>query len=471
MIIKNNKNSYRFHFIYGIILSVIICAYCVMIANKPLKMDDLTFSHELDDAGLFDVLYDKYTKWSSRLCAEFLFISITRIPLVSCLLSAFFYITTYCNLRRLLNIQKFTSETVLFLVMLIYPFFDMFSAGFMVTSIVYIWSLCAITTLFVILKREQSNNSLRFFDLLILIVCIFFSMFIEQASLVLCILLFCYILLKKYKFQIIDHIVLTIFLLSLLGLLFALLSTGNANRLEFEISHVNPLFTTYSLFDKLSLGLYRINQIFLSRGNYIMYLFSITLIALSISNTQSKNSYLFLEGKELLKCPNYLFSAVLNCCKLFLSSIHIVILIGYALARHINIVHTFIFEPSNTYIINYTWSGFLSPLFFTVLYFVSVLFNLLNNLRHKDASIIICILTAGFLSQLALGFSPTIYVSGHRTAIFMYFSMIFSLCYIFNLIIDSKWKYKKSYSYCLIILCIIMATRMTRDTIILISSY
>ena len=64
---------------------------------------------------------------------------------------------------------------------------------------------------------------------------------------------------------------------------------------------------------------------------------------------------------------------------------------------------------------------------------LSILFSLYVILENKKTYLLtLFILTLGFASRMIMSFSPTIWVSGPRTCIFMYFSIIITIFILYQ---------------------------------------
>ena len=139
----NNKTSeQKKNLAYLAIFAFIMLLYHVIL--KVNFGDEVNyFSKQLDKYNLFEWLFSRYNKWSSRLIIEAMLVCLSRnlltvnIVLWKVLDFGFWMLLAY----SLYKLSHKVSLFALFILLLIYPFRDMAATGWMATTLNYLWPL------------------------------------------------------------------------------------------------------------------------------------------------------------------------------------------------------------------------------------------------------------------------------------------------------------------------------------------
>lgn len=250
----NNSDDIKKKYIrFEIALILIFCIVHLLIV--PDYGDDIKFAKIMKhyDYNIFQVLYHRYNTWSSRIFIEFFDFIIPCFPT---------YIwkvldIIFCLLLWKMSLIYIKDEYLSGLCLLAYPFFHMGSAGWQVTTIVYLWTfviwLAVISSiksnkrnfLCVVLETVIATNMeiLTVIHILTLGMWFFYLMHLQDDKLVLKLHsdIFKYIKNELNKNLTIKKIIVS-FVVTLLNLLNTLLCPGNTMR---EIKGIEKYFPTF----------------------------------------------------------------------------------------------------------------------------------------------------------------------------------------------------------------------------------
>ena len=356
--------------------------------------DDVNFAIRAKSMTFTDFNIYKYYNWSSRQLIE----------------SVLYFISVHSHVWMLLNslvitiIAKlieaiFCNHTIKMKILccigtLIYPLIDMSSAGWMATTINYYWPLGAILINLYYLKKANNFIKLKWYEFIISSIALLFAANLEQGFAILLgtyffYIIYCFINKRKISFFVILNIVLII-----ASGTYIFTCPGNWVRKKQEIKNWFPDFGTLSFFRKIEIGISSTVYPILFKNNVPMLFLSSTLLI--IINT-FKNS--------LVKASTMI---------IFVMTLVFGVLGKYGILSLSNLKS---FVPYIMFLIE----------FITLL--IIILFLIKDNRKNIDIFIILLI---GFGSRFMLCFSPTVWVSGNRTALFFYFSMIIASCLLIS---------------------------------------
>ena len=391
------KNKYVIMLLFFVIISIMHMFY-------NFSNDDVNyFNSILDNKNIMDFVIERYNNWSSRVIIESLLVVVSRNIYLWRVLDSLVIVLLVYSINKLFY-KKMTWNNLLFtcLIFFVYPFFDMTGAGF-----------CATIPFRNIYYGEKIDKRLLIFYVLALVyacnqeqsVCIVFG--VSLIYLMYCI---------KTKRDI-KYVVMTI-LIALASLIFIAGCPGNVIRKTVETTTHNPVYKYANFLDKIYMGIISTMSILLS--NLLVLLALISSLFVFIIR-KKENLFVKIIGSSL-----FLIILIIGCLK-----INTVIykkrllLFNYAS----DVKHAFLFDTRHIF-----------ALVISVLFIVTVIYILVKLLKENSILPIIIILM-GCASRVIMGFSPTVFVSGSRTMIFMYFSLLFIIIQLFNSISLKKKSY------------------------------
>lgn len=417
------------------ILPYIIYLIVLLIWHKWANLrtcDDPYFSDVLDTTNPFSFLYERYMTWSSRIGVEFVlihvgyFVELFRFLDVIINLSVLWMVIHLCKIRQL-KAQLFTVG-----LFLLYNLHEMRSAGWIATMVNYMWVLAALLFLWIVFTKYIDKGRLSVIEWLIVVCLIFFTGTHEQGL----IILIAELLACMFSYYI-HHNRISIPMLFYLGLALCTIiliaaSPGNARRMQMSIGDTDPYIVYCSFFDKIWLGMMRFNSMFMGKCHHIFVAFSICLYIHACS----------------MKRPNLHINRILGAIPLLISILYCISLNSTCF------LNNFFVKPEEPFLIDYgKWNNY-PPVIISTIVVLVVIYYIYRNTRLHSGIVYIGLFLSAVLSQIMMGFSPTIYRSHFRTSIFLYFAMIIIATVLFSE--SNKVNHSKSWMLFSTILLIIL---------------
>lgn len=372
----------------------------------PIAGDDLFFVAATDDKTIWEFLRMRYETWTSRIVIDFLVVSL--LP--------------HLWLWKLLDILIFASLPVLFArivgdsllvrwcsaaAVLLYPFHDVGSAGWVTTTVNYLWPVWGILVVGMLLRKMILSEQIRWYEGVFGgLACILAGSHEQTAVVLFLILALAGIsLIRKKCVKIPVFYILA--LLNIASLAFILCCPGNGNRNVVGTADM-PEFGQFGIFDKAYLGALGIERVFIAKVDIVFFVAAALLAVLVYIRTDSYK-------------------------KTLLSAVPLLILLGHSviLTAYPELSGIFVVPEQVT---SWEWNSLSTwmPMCYLAAVIVSVLYALYCLL--KDALFAwVCallLLGCGFAAGLVIGFTATIYVSGDRVYITLYFILLYLLLYV-----------------------------------------
>ena len=370
---------------------VFVAALIWHLVIKISAGDDVVYFQTLmDGRSIWEILAHRYATWSSRMAIEFVLIPLVQVPwlwkildiIVFTLIPVLLYRLLFLNPEKYLymecNINKTAGKWLVCAFMLLYPFSDMVSAGWIATTVNYLWPLLGLLYIALLLQKLAQNKFLHWYEGAAGVICCIFCSSQEQVAAILLVMLF-------------------------LALLFMILCCpGNSIRSMQEVEGRMPEFAYFSVWEKIYMGAANIERIFVAQVNSIFLIVSAVLAVL-----------VGLKTKNLIKT--------------LLSSVPVFCILGYALIRTGHPWYEKIFIiPKQTAEWNFKDPANWFPVIFLIVTVAGMSYALFCLMREKLETYFytIAILGVGLASGIVMGFSPTIYASADRPYIYLYFILM-----------------------------------------------
>ena len=364
--------------------------------------DDINyFNTILNDMSLGKYIVMRYNTWTSRIIIESVLVIVSRYVYLWRLIDSLVIVLLIYSINKLcFKKSNLWNVSFVMLVFLIYPLIDLTGAGFASCTINYLWVLSFMLFSFLpyrsIIYKEKINKKIYLFSVLALMyacnqeqcVCIIF---------IISLIMFVFSIKNKfdYRYSLVSLII------SVISIIFILTCPGNVARSIIEVKMWYPDYVNANLLDKIYLAIISSTSILISNG-IVLWLFCLTL-------------FLVIRSYKVNFIDTFMAFTLLIVCTV-LSGLRLV-----SLLFDIN-YKIFDYSTSIGHIFKFSFSNIL-VLCLCLLLFI-LIFYLLYVIYNKKSYIFIFIILLGLGTRFMLGFSPTIFASGRRTAIFLYFSLI-----------------------------------------------
>ena len=315
---------------------------------------------------------------------------------------------------------------------LLYPINQMAEAGWICTTNTYLYPAMFGVLSCTFLYAEYYN---RIKHKTIVLVAFCLSILIasdhELLAAFLALILIAFLIVYYHKNKKISKLALAGLLLNIANIVFILLSPGNGKRMASEINSWFPEFANFDLLDKMTLGIIRVYRVLLEEWNP---LFSILCVLVMVCGF----SFLKNPGKKIVSALPLLVVLARNT--------------RYN-SLHVNDVREIIYSSDTV----------IFPLIFVIISVVSIALVIFWSFNEKQSwlyLIPLAVLFGGVATVVAMGLSPTIYASGFRTTIFLYFGLIYLNLVFIRLIqqrVQPDEKRHVAIVVCLAVTCIILS--------------
>ena len=358
--------------------------------------DTAYFSSVLDSYTLKDFLISRYSGWSSRLIIEAILVLVSRnIYLWRILDTCVIGLLVYSLNKIFFRESNYKNVLVTCLLFLLFPMNDMRQAGFAATTTNYLWCFSFMIFSFIPFRNIYYNENINKKCIPFYIMSLIYACNQEQAV---CIVLMVSVafLIECIKKKLDYRYVVVYLIIAIASLIFILSSPGNKAR---YISEMNEYYTEYAnlnLLDKIYIGL--ISTISLMGNNmFVLWFFSLTIA-------------LFL-----YKCRDRAREFILGICMLLAITVFVILRMYTIITTQDWIIFNYQTIERNVFDMKWMLLGIL---------FIGVFVYLLWMLFPKKRISMIGLLLIGGASRVMMGFSPTVFVSGTRTMIFLYFALL-----------------------------------------------
>lgn len=419
---KNNKN-------YILFFSVIFCLHLCMRTNFGDDSD--YFLNILGKNSMAEFWKIRYHGWSSRLIIESVLVYLVHAPFVWKILDSLIYVLLAKTIAELLDLTgNEKGESLILSLLMLYPLTNMSSAGWMATTLNYLWvaafMLYSLIPLSYILKKKK----VTLFQWITCSLAALYASNQEQACACMCLIFFCALLIllfhpKYRKNHAGTGMILFLLVICMGNLLFILTCPGNANRSVHELSTsidaVN--YARYSSIDKIILGYKNSMVSIFSAKDFVLPLFLLVLLIAVIKRMGLCSLY-----SALLSLPFFI-----SMLRFFpLESMYEILFITNSLPL-----------TDNT---NYMLKEPYASLLFWIFILLLILLSLLAiSTDFSELMHMLFVLGCGLGSSMILGFSPSYAYSEKRTLIFFYFALIYCTVYITKKHLTFLSENKKAY--------------------------
>ena len=373
--------------------------------------DDPGYSRVLTDKSLIPWLVTRYEHWSSRslidaLTAAVLNMNVNLWRFADIAIIVFAAVSVS---KLFSSLEPNRNNWVIVGFLFIYPFHDLYGAGWGCTTINYLWPLAFGLYSVGILRKIVNNEEIRWYEYLLSSLALVFAVNLEQLCIIMLFVhgIFFFYLVTKGR---INLYLLVQTALCAASLVYIVICPGNAERFGAEIKTWFPAFSSLSLVNNLELGFTTSISKYILQMNRVYFAFSGILCYAALVKLSARKDRI-LGSLPFVLClfigvPLYLGTKISPEISNRLTHLY-----GNELAAD------FVFVPNIPLVLIFL--GVCLSVFTALYLYFGKTYNLILSLF---------VLSLGLGSRIIMGFSPTIWGSGPRTFIFMNFSMI--LCSI-----------------------------------------
>lgn len=406
---------------------IIFMLYLIIFFGVKIAGDDsilISKYRHLTWADHWQLIQDDYFNWSSRVLVNFVIHFLLGKPLIIFTVLNATFVTIFAKtLSKLFGgiKDKFLAHMSVVFLILIYPIYHLGTAGWVVTMMTYFWPMVFGFVALIPIKKILDGEKFKVWEYIGYSLALIYSAN-EEIKLIILLLLyitFCiYFALTRKKQTFFAWFLL---LLSVLSLIFTITAPGNGMRSLSETFYWFPNYTMLDTVDKLDIGFFAIMQSIMF-DNHLFIIFVALLMTVVIVK---KYQHPLLRTVGIL--PS-VFLLVFGPLKMMVMA-YFPTIDAFALDISKNGLITI---SGNTMMI---LAKYVIVIVFSFCFSTSILLCLDNLEKNIFA---LTLLIAGVGSRVAMGFSPTVYASGLRTATPLFFSIIAIGIMIFSQALDNN---------------------------------
>ena len=369
--------------------------------------DDVVFSAALDEVSLADFLRRRYFTWSSRVVIEtFLVFIASWSPWIWRILNGLVIIILINAVSKTFGLnEKYQNRILFFCLLLTIPVSSLNSAGWITTTMNYLWPLSFGMVVIASLRQIIIGN-LKISRFLVSLPAIIYAANMEQMAALLLGAYFVsgvYMLATKKQIHWMYFVQLIFIILSLC---FILLCPGNAQRTIIETEKYFPVFEELTVIQKLGMGFLVNARHYIAEAGRPLFLVLNTTLVIGVIIKNKRNPL-----RWVIACFPILSILLLEVLKalslagLWNKGLRLLEVIW----NNNSIAAASIFKKEFILI---------QSLYYLVVLLCVIISIYWINGRSFETLLQLTIIAAGFMSRFMIGFSPTIYASGDRTALF-----------------------------------------------------
>ncbi|KNZ43075.1 hypothetical protein AKG39_02660 [Acetobacterium bakii] len=418
--IKDSINK-LFHWEY---FPFIVFAFLMLMLHLGMKSygDDLVYREVLRNQSLWMYITNAYEQWSSRIIIMpvAVFFAGQGFGLFSMADAVVYFLLPFIISKIFVSDHKWEHNWIIVFLLACVPFATMMStAGWVVTSIHYLWPLTIGLVALYPLKKILLEESIKWYEYIIYFAALIFgiNMEIMAAIIMTFYIAFSLFLICKKKlswFLILGTII------SIGNLVFILICPGNSVRELAEIATRFPDYIDLGVIQKISLS-FTASLICIDQ-NFILLV--ITGMALVFSWHKDKMT-------RIVGVITFIFGLLVNLARVILMSPKFNGLLSKI--EGVNITDWIDYNKLMNVVPGLYHYIILVGMMISSLFLMGLTFLLFKN--SKKMWIAVMVMGAGIMSRVVMGFSATVYESGARTFLFEYVSFA-----IYGLLLYQEFK-------------------------------
>lgn len=387
--------------------------------DMPLNGDGSAwFAHSLENMSMFSFLKLRYFEWSSRTLIDFITVLLCYSPLIVWkILDSLVFTMIGVMIIKITEVKEFTLQIFVYALCALYPYGDLNTAGWLVTTLNYSWVLLAIL-IGIYYALEAGKRKINGFETLLGVFCFVLGANTEQGLVIIVSYLavytiICFINRKMPRYILISGVMV------LIEACYIIFSPGNERR-SLSDNQTFPEIANLSFGNKCELGLSSTLFHFIFTPRILFLIFTLLLIVIMF---------------EIKKNVIYRCFATIP----FFTGI----VFGF-FETELYSLFPWLFGVENTMLTTGVWDiqnpksiiCWLIMLIVVMCILISIV-GIISEFPKEGMSILIAI-GIGFASRCMMGFSATIWASGDRTYIYLYFAFVIACMYIMKVLSKEK---------------------------------
>ena len=397
----------------------------------PVVLDDIWLLETVRTMGFWEIMSIRYNFWTSRVVIDGVMFTFSRNWHVFLIANLVMFVLLYVfSVKTFIEKPSVRECWFCVFMILIFPFESFSSVGLLGTSLNYLWPLTTAVIFGYSLKKVVSDSErIKNWEYPLYILALLFASNMETVGVLLLgvtVTLMVNRLLNKKE---LSAYLLLCTIITAGMTVFALMAPGNEHRRIAEM-HLMPNFMMFSPIEQIQIGYgYAVGNIIVGLS-IIFSIFSLLLFIVVWLQHKEKNLRIIA---FVPLCASLLFGGISIIQQLvFLPGINEVLVYGFNLNHLVRVA-------------NYNLIFSYVPLMLSgvILVFVLTAIHIGFYEELKTAWFYNVLFVLGLATAVAMGFSPTIYVSGHRAHTFAIYVLVLLSLVFYQRVREWGFKYEK----------------------------
>lgn len=375
--------------------------------------DDIVYGTVFYNEPVLTFIHDAYYSWSSRIVIMPIaaFFAGNSFGLFS-IINVLIYLLLAIMISKLFIYEnKLKTNWALVFLLVCVPFVSMMTtAGWIVTSIHYLWPLTFGILAIYPIKKRYLGEIIRWYEYPIYFLAAIFGMNMEIVAAILMSVYLVFSLYFIYKKNFSIYVILMAIIL-VGNIVFIFLCPGNGIREVSEIAANFPEYATFGFLQKLTIS--ATSHMFSIDQNFIL----LAVMAMAgLFSWQKYKSWL----PRIIGISPFIFCVLINTFRIIVLSPKFNFLFCKFTGKPIDNWVTFTGITTG-------YLGFYHYLAFVFMSIFVIILLLMTYILFKDSNkfgIAVLVMGASIMSRAVMGFSPTVYESGARTFLFQYVALV-----------------------------------------------
>ena len=239
---------------------------------KPMAGDDIFFRDATKDTTLWAYLTQRYLTWTSRVVSECVLVNVIQCPLLWRIIDFLLFATLPLLLSGLFGGGK-TMNWCAAAAVLIFPFHDMGTAGWITTTVTHFWPFWGFFYVAWVIRKLALAEKIHPAAAVSAVPVAVVTGSHEQYAVIMTLLLVLsgVYLWKAHRRPGNAVLFWTLAVIDVVSLLVIALCPGNAGRNTVSIADL-PVYATFGFGQKLYLGLLSIERVFIANADIVFFL-------------------------------------------------------------------------------------------------------------------------------------------------------------------------------------------------------
>ena len=397
----------------------------------PIILDDIWLLETVRTTGFWEIMSSRYNYWTSRVVIDGVMFIFSRNWYVFLVANLVVFILLYVfSVKTFINQPNIRECWFCVFLILIFPFESFSSVGLMGTSLNYLWPLTAAVIFGYSLKKVVlDSDRIKPWEYLLYILALLFASNMETVGVLLLGVILTIIGYGLYNKKRLSKYLLLCTIITAGMTVFALIAPGNEARRIAEM-HLMPNFLMFSPIEQIQIGYaYAVGNIIVGIS-MIFTIFSLLLFIVVWLQYREKN----LRIIAFVPIGASIIFSIISVVQqfVFLPGINEVLVYGFNLNHLVRVA-------------NYNMLFSYVPVLLSgvILLFVLTSIHISWHKELKKAWFYIVLMILGLATAIAMGFSPTIYVSGHRAHTFAIYVLVLLSLVLYKKVRELGFKYEK----------------------------